>query len=51
MICARQECLSITESFPQIEIKMAYLKGTLNLADSMTKFNLNSIKIINSESY
>ena len=51
MISSRQECLSITESFPLIEIKMAYLKETLNLADSMTKFNLNPIKIINSDSY
>ena len=30
---------------------MAYLKGTLNLADSMTKFTLNPIEIINSDNY
>ena len=51
MICSHQECLSITEAFPQVEIKLAYLKGTLNMADSLTKFNSNPIKIINSDIY
>ena len=49
MIIATQECISITESFPNIEIKLAYLKGSLNMADSLTKFCQDPIKIINSE--
>ena len=51
MIIATQECISITESFPNIEIKLAYLKGSLNMADSLTKFNQDPIKIINSENF
>ena len=51
MILASQECISITESFPNIEIKLAYLPGTLNMADSLTKFCPDPIKVINSINY
>ena len=51
MIMTTQECISITESFPNIEIKLAYLKGSLNMADSLTKFCQDPIKVINSENY
>ena len=51
MICTHQECLSITEAFPQVTIKMALMKGTLNMEDSLTKFNATPIKIINSDIY
>ena len=51
MILASQECISITESFPNIEIKLAFLPGTLNMADSLTKFCPDPIKVINSINY
>ena len=51
MILAKQECIAITESFPNIENKLAYLPGKLNQADSLTKFCQDPIKVINSVSY
>ena len=51
MILASQECISITETFPNIEIKLAFLPGILNMADSLTKFCQDPIRVINSANY
>ena len=51
MILASQECIYISQSFPNIEIKLAYLPGKLNLEDSLTKFCQDPIKVIISVSY
>ena len=51
MILLSQSCIAITESFPNIDIKLAYLPGKFNQADSLTKFCQDPIKVINPLSY
>ena len=51
MIFSSQSCIAITESFPNINIQLAYMPGKFIRADSLTKFCQDPIKIIKSLSY